>query len=178
MKKSIKRLIPVLALSAALLAGCSGQNNNQTASSVPVSAVSESSHAESTQSASSQSVTPSVPAEESSTAVSDNSAVSQTTSQSQVNYPSYLVGKWSLSLDTTQLDASAQADASNRMENTAIVLNANGTATGISNGSTVQGEWGESGGYVYITLGTDTEYFQYYVDTLVSMNYQGMSFVR
>ncbi|MEE3405870.1 MAG: hypothetical protein VZR73_17480, partial [Acutalibacteraceae bacterium] len=69
-------------------------------------------------------------------------------------------------------------EASERMANTSMILYANGTAVGITYDSRIDGEWGEANGYVYVTLGTATEYFRYYVDTLESMNYAGMSFIR
>ena len=69
-------------------------------------------------------------------------------------------------------------EASERMANTGMILNADGTAVGIAYDSRIDVEWGESGGYVYVTLGSVTEYFRYYIDTLDSVNYAGMSFVR
>ena len=107
-----------------------------------------------------------------------SSVVSEQTSVPEGNHPSSLVGRWSLKLDTTDLESSLLQEASERMASTAIVLNADGTAVGIAGDDRINGEWGESGGYVYVTLGEATEYFQYYIDTLISMNYEGMSFVR
>ena len=122
------------------------------------------------------------PAEPRQETVSDTPADASTlpseVSASRVNHPSSLVGTWSLVLDTTELDASQQAEASDKMENISIVLHADGTATGVSGNDRISGDWGESSGYVYVTLGEATEYFWYYIDRLESLNYQGMSFVR
>jgi|GEM_PF-4585361 predicted component of type VI protein secretion system len=99
-------------------------------------------------------------------------------SNPNINHPSYLVGKWSLKIDMTHLESSEQAEAAKRMEKTAMVLNADGTVVGIYGENRTKGQWGENDGYVYVTLKDETEYFSASFDTLESMNYPGMSFVK
>ena len=93
-------------------------------------------------------------------------------------HPSDLVGKWSLKLETSDLTASELSDAEERMKRTSITLRLDGTAFGDYGGSTIDGAWGVQSGYVYIILGSATEVFAYYIDTLVSVNYPGMYFVK
>ncbi len=106
-------------------------------------------------------------------------------SESSVSYgtenmahPNDLVGKWSLKLETSGLESSGIADAEQRMKNTSITLRLDGSAVGDYGGSAVAGAWGVQSGYVYIILGDATEVFTYYIDTLVSVNYPGMYFVK
>ena len=106
-------------------------------------------------------------------------------SESSVSYgtenmahPNDLVGKWSLKLETSGLESSGIADAEQRMKNTSITLKLDGSAVGDYGGSAVAGAWGVQSGYVYIILGDATEVFTYYIDTLVSVNYPGMYFVK
>ena len=95
------------------------------------------------------------------------------------NHPDYVVGKWSLLLDTSDLSEEKLEDAKQRMIDTSMVLNADGTAVGLYKESRIKGYWGEQGGYIYVSLGgDDPEAFGYYIDTLVSITYQGMSFVK
>lgn len=94
-------------------------------------------------------------------------------------HPDYMVGKWSLVLETSDLTSEQVSEAEDRMKSTSMVLAADGTATGIYNESRIKGAWGEQNGYVFVSFGGDEpETFGYYVDTLVSLNYHGMSFVK
>ena len=119
----------------------------------------------------------SLPAAESSVEASNaESSISYGTEQ--MAHPNDLVGKWSLKLDTTQLSGSDLSSAEDRMAHTSIVLNLDGSAAGIYGDATVRGAWGVQNGYIYIVIGEATEVFVYDLDTLVSVNYEGMSFVK
>ena len=96
----------------------------------------------------------------------------------EMQHPSYCVGKWSLKLDTSGMESDELSDAKERMSNTSMVLNTDGTASGLYAGGVVKGGWGVEGGYIYVVLGGATEVFRYYIDTLESMNYPGMYFVK
>ena len=96
-----------------------------------------------------------------------------------LSHPDYIVGKWSLRLETSDLEGEKLDDANDRMASTSMVLAADGTATGIYKESLLKGYWGEENGYVYISFtGDEPETFGYIIDTLVSVNYQGMTFVK
>ena len=191
MKTTVKWVIAGLAaVTVGILSACTGTTTQNTASSVlsAISAVSSTASdtdvTESTEpigsvaeSRTEQSTAPAESSITSDTAV-EESRQSAVTSAIKGNHPSYLVGQWALKLDTSGLEDDAQSEASERMANTSMILYANGTAVGITYDSRIDGEWGEANGYVYVTLGTATEYFRYYVDTLESMNYAGMSFIR
>lgn len=95
------------------------------------------------------------------------------------SHPDYIVGKWSLKLETSELEGEKLDEAKQRMLDTSMVLNSDGTAVGIYNESRIKGYWGAQSNYIYVSLGgDDPEVFSYYIDTLVSINYQGMSFVK
>ena len=191
MKTTVKWVMAGLAaVTVGILSACTGTTTQNTTSSVlsAISAVSSTASdtdvTESTEpigsvaeSRTEQSTAPAESSITSDTAVQE-SRQSAATSAIEGNHPSYLVGHWALKLDTSGLEDDAQSEASERMANTSMILYANGTAVGITYDSRIDGEWGEANGYVYVTLGTATEYFRYYVDTLESMNYAGMSFIR
>lgn len=191
MKTTVKWVMAGLAaVTVGMLSACTGTTTQNTASSVlsAISAVSSTASdtdvTESTEpigsvaeSRTEQNTAPAESSITSDTAV-EESRQSAVTSAIEGNHPSYLVGHWALKLDTSGLEDDAQSEASERMANTSMILYANGTAAGITYDSRIDGEWGEADGYVYVTLGTATEYFRYYVDTLESMNYAGMSFIR
>lgn len=191
MKTTVKWVMAGLAaVTVGILSACTGTTTQNTASSVlsAISAVSSTASdtdvTESTEpigsvaeSRTEQNTAPAESSITSDTAV-EESRQSAVTSAIEGNHPSYLVGHWALKLDTSGLEDDAQSEASERMANTSMILYANGTAVGITYDSRIDGEWGEANGYVYVTLGTATEYFRYYVDTLESMNYAGMSFIR
>ncbi len=202
MKTTVKWVMAGLAaVTVGILSACTGTTTQNTASSVlsaisavsstasdtdvtestePIGSVAESRTEQSTAPAESSTVQSTAPAESSITSDTavEESRQSAVTSAIEGNHPSYLVGHWALKLDTSGLEDDAQSEASERMANTSMILYANGTAVGITYDSRIDGEWGEANGYVYVTLGTATEYFRYYVDTLESMNYAGMSFIR
>ena len=96
----------------------------------------------------------------------------------EMAHPSDLVGKWSLKLETSELTSDEMKSAEERMKNTSIMLNTDGSAVGLYGDARVKGAWGVQNGYVYVILGEATEIFRYYIDTLISVNYQGMSFVK
>ncbi|MBQ9461476.1 MAG: hypothetical protein IJU51_06135 [Clostridia bacterium] len=205
MKKNtdkLKRLAAVIAASLLMstAAACSSQDTSKGSSQSPapesqaasdVQSQAESSGENSlpeTESTgeSSVSVSGTSGTDESSGTVSENvSVIEVSEDESSVTYgtenmshPSDLVGKWSLKLDTTELSGSDLSDAEDRMKHTSILLRLDGSAVGDYGGATVDGAWGVQSGYVYIILGSATEAFTYYIDTLVSVNYPGMSFVK
>ena len=147
------------------------------AESITESEVPQSSPAES----STESETPQSSPAESSTESSEQPSITEisTYGLESFKHPDYLIGKWSLQLDTTDLSEEKKEEAKQRMLDTSMVLNRDGTAVGIYQTSRIKGYWGEQGGYVYVALGGDEpQAFGYYVDTLVSLTYQGMSFVK
>ncbi len=95
-----------------------------------------------------------------------------------MSHPDACVGKWSLRLDTSELEASDVSAAKIRMETTSMTFKADGTVVGVNELGTTTGYWGAYNGCVYVTMGGYTEEFTYYVDTLVSTAYKGMSFVK
>ena len=118
---------------------------------------------------------------ESGTESSEQPSITEISSYGLESYkhPDYLIGKWSLVVETSELSGEQLENAIQRMKDTSIVLNRDGTAVGIYQTSRIKGYWGEQGGYVYVALGGDEpQAFGYYVDTLVSLTYQGMSFVK
>ena len=203
--KRYGKILSALAAAAILLSlaacGQSGENSSageqsQTPQSSPAESITESeapqsSPAESTvqsetpQSSPAESITESeVPQSspaESSTESSEQPSITEisTYGLESFKHPDYLIGKWSLQLDTTDLSEEKKEEAKQRMLDTSMVLNRDGTAVGIYQTSRIKGYWGEQGGYVYVALGGDEpQAFGYYVDTLVSLTYQGMSFVK
>ena len=203
--KRYGKILSALAAAAILLSlaacGQSGENSSageqsQTPQSSPAESTAhsetpQSSPAESTvqsetpQSSPAESITESeVPQSspaESSTESSEQPSITEisTYGLESFKHPDYLIGKWSLQLDTTDLSEEKKEEAKQRMLDTSMVLNRDGTAVGIYQTSRIKGYWGEQGGYVYVALGGDEpQAFGYYVDTLVSLTYQGMSFVK
>ena len=193
MKRSFKTIRIIAAMISVSLAvcgasACTSQNNEQNSgndtsvSAQPSGAASaeEQSVTESTQpsgaaSADEQSVTESALPSETEYSSAESSIAYGT---EEMAHPSDLVGKWSLKLETSELTSDEMKSAEERMKNTSIMLNTDGSAVGLYGDARVKGAWGVQNGYVYVILGEATEIFRYYIDTLISVNYQGMSFVK
>ena len=193
MKRSFKTIRIIAAMISVSLAvcgasACTSQNNEQNSgndtsvSAQPSGAASaeEQSVTESTQpsgaaSSDEQSVTESALPSETEYSSAESSIAYGT---EEMAHPSDLVGKWSLKLETAELTSDEMKSAEERMKNTSIMLNTDGSAVGLYGDARVKGAWGVQNGYVYVILGEATEIFRYYIDTLISVNYQGMSFVK
>ena len=193
MKRSFKTIRIIAAMISVSLAvcgasACTSQNNEQNSgndtsvSAQPSGAASaeEQSVTESTQPSGAsgtdeQSVTESALPSETEYSSAESSIAYGT---EEMAHPSDLVGKWSLKLETSELTSDEMKSAEERMKNTSIMLNTDGSAVGLYGDERVKGAWGVQNGYVYVILGEATEIFRYYIDTLISVNYQGMSFVK
>ncbi len=193
MKRSFKTIRIIAAMISVSLAvcgasACTSQNNEQNSgndtsvSAQPSGAASaeEQSVTESTQPSGAsgtdeQSVTESALPSETEYSSAESSIAYGT---EEMAHPSDLVGKWSLKLETSELTSDEMKSAEERMKNTSIMLNTDGSAVGLYGDARVKGAWGVQNGYVYVILGEATEIFRYYIDTLISVNYQGMSFVK
>ncbi len=192
--KSYQRLLSVFgaALLLSVSAGCGGNSSGSTSQEVsavssPAVSVSEetsapvSEPAESSEETSAPVSEPAESSEKTSAPVSELVETSTDSSSSAINdmrHPDYLLGKWVLKLDTSDMEPSELEAAKVRMATTSVILKSDGSAVGISGESRIEGQWGESNAYIYLELGGSTEVFGYYVDTLVSINYPGMYFVK
>ncbi len=195
------KIISVIAAAATLLClsacGQSDSNTSSAAESTQQSSTSQSSTdvssamSETAQSSPAESETvqnsPQESREESKTSGNESSGGAEQSGVTEMStygleglsHPDYIVGKWSLRLETSDLEGEKLDDANDRMASTSMVLAADGTATGIYKESLLKGYWGEENGYVYISFtGDEPETFGYIIDTLVSVNYQGMTFVK
>ena len=193
MKRSFKTIRIITAMISVSLAvcgasACTSQNNEQNsgndtsvsaqpsgAASAEEQSVTESAQPSGAASADEQSVTESALPSETEYSSAESSIAYGT---EEMAHPSDLVGKWSLKLETSELTSDEMKSAEERMKNTSIMLNTDGSAVGLYGDARVKGAWGVQNGYVYVILGEATEIFRYYIDTLISVNYQGMSFVK
>ena len=193
MKRSFKTIRIIAAMISVSLAvcgasACTSQNNEQNsgndtsvsaqpsgAASADEQSVTESAQPSGAASADGQSVTESALPSETEYSSAESSIAYGT---EEMAHPSDLVGKWSLKLETSELTSDEMKSAEERMKNTSIMLNTDGSAVGLYGDARVKGAWGVQNGYVYVILGEATEIFRYYIDTLISVNYQGMSFVK
>lgn len=176
MKRSFKTIRIIAAMISVSLAvcgasACTSQNNEQNSGND----TSVSAQPSGAASADEQSVTESALPSETEYSSAESSIAYGT---EEMAHPSDLVGKWSLKLETSELTSDEMKSAEERMKNTSIMLNTDGSAVGLYGDARVKGAWGVQNGYVYVILGEATEIFRYYIDTLISVNYQGMSFVK
>lgn len=194
---SRKIAVPACALMLALAAGCgNGKQETSAGESAPassqLSAESITQPQASAAEASTQASVEGSRAQSSEMSKADVSEVSDVINQSsqtesssaadeellKLEHPRELVGNWVLKLDTKDMSNEEKKAAQERMDNTSVTLHADGRAVGYSSGVQIPGCWGVKNDYIYLDLDGAMEAFTYYVDTLVSVSYSGMYFVR